>query len=114
MNFIESECANQKAGSCIRRTDGRCTVSLGRRCGYFEVCVAPFAATRGKPRLLDDYPARTAVQDRDVRLCPGCGEPLPKRRRLCDSCAEKHRRETYRRNRDKSASDAQHLTKITH
>ena len=96
------------------------------RCDYFEQCLLPIAL----PNQFRDYARLISNSKRDARLAEDnlrkavgrpyaeaeaeaaesgrtctCGSPLPKRRRLCDSCAKANRKKAYR-----DAKAKNHLT----
>jgi hypothetical protein len=106
--FIRGECANaQPDDGCLLRADG-CLVVRGQRCRYFEAAILPLLTRCSSARCLKLYPDAadaylrlhrelSGVLNPDpTRFC-ACGEPLGKRRRLCDACAKTRRREAYRR-----------------
>ena len=122
--FARDECANMLPdGAClgvsvdslIDRGQGktatprdRCLVAEGKRCEYFERVILPLVdhpSPHGEPQLQAkrawarrEYLARhTLRRARDERRCPECGNPRPARHHFCETCASKHRRETYRR-----------------
>jgi len=123
--FARDECANLlPGGACLGvRIDSlidngqpktcsprdRCLVAEGKRCDYFERAILPLA---DKPSPVDDpnlqakraaarqeYQSRHLLRDRNQKRCRDCGNPRPHRRRYCDLCAARRRRETYRRSR---------------
>jgi hypothetical protein len=106
--FIRGECANaQPDDGCLSRAAG-CLVVRGRRCRFFEASVLPSLTRCSSARRLKVYPDAAdaylrlhreldgVLHPEPTRLC-ACGEPLGKRRRLCDACATTRRREAYRR-----------------
>lgn len=114
--FAIAECANhQPDGSCAgvmiardlsmpRATPRpRCLLAEGKRCAYFEQCVAPMADWITEPQraagLLEavaTYRVMTHQKVLAARPCPVCGGPLAKGRRFCARCAEARRKATYR------------------
>ena len=77
-----------------------CRVARGERCEFFERVVLPVAESPGEIAARTAYMGEFPVDGfaGKARYC-SCGEPIPRRRRMCDSCRSKRRRETYRRNR---------------
>jgi len=106
--YVRDECANWSSNlkGCLGGSP--CLVLSGERCGYFERAVLP---PEGYP-----YPNRTFVQDPKAekqvrqeyglvggrrydpkaRFCK-CGNPLAKRRRYCNECAAKRKRNSHRK-----------------
>ena len=123
LQMARAECANLVGDVCLgipwqcldgsrkivgRERDG-CLLSKPKvRCEYFERVIVPPAeywpkkyapAVRAYRRRIpkgQDPPAALV----NAWTCD-CGELMPKGRRMCDSCARKNRRETYRRARAK-------------
>jgi len=100
-------CANldRSYGGCLFAES--CKVMDGFRCEYFEQAVLPTARDIGLyAEMLQQYKDQTGgeydpvVDSDDQRQC-ACGQALEKRRRICDKCRRKRRKETYRRNRKK-------------
>jgi len=100
-------CANldRSYGGCLFAES--CKVMDGFRCEYFEQAVLPTARDIGRyAEMLQQYKNQTSgsydpvIDEPQQRLC-GCGQPLAKRRRICDKCRDKRRKQTYRRNRKK-------------
>ena len=83
------ECCNYVSGQCVIRGPGPCIVLEGWRCGWWEKAVAPTYKPSG-------------------RNCAVCGESVPRRRRLCDSCRRASARNTKRewKRRKESAVDS--------
>ena len=87
---------------CCPRT--RCVLGEpGKRCLYFEECVAPMAPSIENPRVRAEFEA--AVRDyrraaelpcADDRPCPVCGKAMEPRRRFCDVCAANRNRSNQR------------------
>jgi len=100
-HIIHNECANWISASCLTTTDHSCCALAGERCAYFERAVAPLAIEHPKefgPAVREYNRALKAggVKLGAVRHCD-CGEPLPPRKRYCETCAAKRRREQTRR-----------------
>ena len=115
MQLVRDECANhQPDGSCLgvminedlsmTRADPkpRCLLAEGKRCPYFEACVAPMADMASDPRraaalqeAVAEYRRMTNQKQPRARPCPECGGPLQPRRRLCPACARKRRTATF-------------------
>lgn len=102
-------------GGCQDSED--CKIETGRYCTYFEKVVLPTAADLG---LLEDLTKKYAKQtlrifatDQDRkcterkcterkcadRKCPDCMAAIPRRKRYCDMCKIRRRKQTYRNNR---------------
>jgi len=116
MQFIRDECANhQPDGSClgvmieedlsIRRGTPRprCLVADGKRCPYFEECVAPVADMASDPRraaalqeAAAEYRQITNQKAPKARPCPDCGRPMQKGRQYCPRCADTRRKASNR------------------
>ncbi len=114
--FIRKYCANWDASSklCVGVDggtlfhEGDCLIAKDKRCEYFEQSVFPIAnpsyryatETAQYETLLDLYlkinPNMLQAEAGNTRLCE-CGSPLKPRRRVCDKCAQKRRREAYRK-----------------
>ncbi len=83
----------------------RCVLSEpGKRCPYFEECVAPMAPSIENPKVRAEFEA--AVRDYRLapklpcaleRPCPVCGQAMEPGRRFCESCAAARRKESIRR-----------------
>jgi len=74
-----------------------CRVGRGQRCEFFERMVLPVAESPGEVAARTTYVSKFPV-DRFAgtgRYC-SCGEPIPRRRRVCDSCREARRRASRR------------------
>ena len=116
LQMAKAECANFcKDGSCLGiptecLTSDRPTVAApldrcklaepGKRCAYFERAVIPLANyfPEKYARAVETYTAgraKNALAIKAARLC-GCGNPLPKRRRFCERCRSRKRRESIR------------------
>jgi len=84
-------------------------VKAGERCLYFEQVILPLAdwpSTKDEPDLQSKrqearvtYLARTDLgsQEKAKQNFCECGAVIPKRRRYCDKCAARNRRETRRK-----------------
>ena len=92
--------------------DGPCSLLVrpARRCRKFEAALLPVAPIPVAREYCHLFPTAAAVARRFAsshqahgdRECPGwdakgCGAPLPKRKRLCESCRDARRRAAYRR-----------------
>lgn len=121
LGMARAECANLcKDGSClgipveclVSERDGkkvkpvaapldRCKLAESKgTCEYFEKAVIPLAnySPEKYGKAVQTYTAgraKNVLAVKAARLC-GCGNPLPKRKRLCAVCAKKRRRETAR------------------
>ncbi len=110
--FIKNECASCISGQCD--ADRPCEViEYSQRCEYFEKSVLPSTAYPFKhlcfvknptfERMVrSEYAEIKPDSNVGTRFCD-CGNPLPKRRRFCDKCKAKHRRDTKRIARMKKA-----------
>ena len=106
-----AECANFINRGCVMRINGRCHVTDGEQCSYFELAVLPWWLKRGgedADKLADGYAPAEDVpllkeKRKKGRRCE-CGATLPRRRRVCDACREKHRRASYRGSKRKARS----------
>ena len=123
--MVKRECANlQSDGSCLgippvcltgqiryraeRREKCLLAQQPMQRCHYFERVIMPMAHCRyTDPKLRIQYQEAVAKYsfvelDANTRPkekgCPDCGQPIASRRRFCDRCKVKHRRETKRLN----------------
>lgn len=116
LQFATAECANhQPDGSCagvmINRDlsmpraapKPRCLLAEGKRCAYFEQCVAPMADWTTDPRRAASLQAAVAMYRRvtkqgedPARRCPECGGPMAKGKRYCPACAAARRKATLR------------------
>lgn len=116
LQFAIAECANhQPDGSCagvmINRDltmsraspKPRCLLADGKRCQYFDQCVAPMAGWVTDPRraaglqaAVAEYRQMTNQKAAAARPCPGCGAPLPKGKRYCQACAAARRKASNR------------------
>ena len=104
--FVHKECANFVNGECIMREPGACFVGQGKRCSYFEESLLPLADLNGSKHAAK-YRTSVLTYRRQV-MKPGsvvmteallceCGQLLPTRRRVCDKCRARKRKEAYRR-----------------
>ena len=123
--YAKANCANWTAdGGChdnesVTFTDdgmprigtGQCRLAEGRSCDYFRTAI--LSAGDCPQRIRQEY-ARIdqQAQVKDRRRCPECGAELPPRRRLCKKCAQKHRRDSYRKKRQKERMSAPQLRAI--
>ena len=116
LQFVAADCANHEPDNSCRgimiapdlsmkvcRPQPRCLIAEGKRCQYFEDCVAPMADWTGDPRLAASRQAAVAEyrqitkQGQDMtRQCPECGNPMRKGRRYCPECADRRRKATFR------------------
>jgi hypothetical protein len=94
-------CANYYNGECVY--DCACKIEKGKRCAYFERSVLPVAAQLGIGGIIGDaYSDKVGLiglrpkMTKDARRCP-CGEILQPRQRFCKKCAERRRKDTYRK-----------------
>lgn len=97
-------CANldHHYGGCLYREV--CFVQEGRRCPHFESAVLPTAADLGlKEHVYSLYAKHVGLNGEldsgTVRRCPDCSGELKPRQRYCDGCAERRRRDSYRKRR---------------
>lgn len=101
--IIIQECANYVDGKClgadclnkrIFNPTGHCLVMEKKRCEYFEQCLLPdyiknnAKIVKAYAKINPDY----IIRDRKCT----CGALLPPRRRICDDCARKNRRKSWR------------------
>ena len=116
LQFVTAECANhQHDGSCAgvminpdlsmpRATPRpRCLIAEGKRCLYFEQCIAPMVGWTSDPRRKAGFLAaiaeyrRVTKQGEDLtRQCPDCGGAMRKGNRYCPKCADARRKATFR------------------
>lgn len=75
----------------------------GERCAYFEECVAPMGPSidnedyrRQFQAAVRDYRLAAKLPCADERPCPVCGQAMEPRRRYCDTCAARRRRDSSR------------------
>lgn len=107
----QAECSHWVGGECSVRRTHDCLVGQGNRCQHFEDTVLPLADQGGLWNQTALSVARDVYRSEHhlgvlgvgvERPCKGfdseqgCGQPLPARRRLCDSCRQKARRRTWR------------------
>ncbi len=117
LQFVAADCANLEPDNSCRgimiapdlsmrvcRPLPRCLIIDGKRCEYFEDCVAPMADWTTDPRLaasmqaaVAEYRAITNQRTKKARPCPDCGAAMQPRKRCCPACASKRRRATFRR-----------------
>jgi hypothetical protein len=87
---------------CIPKSE--CVVGVrGRRCQYFEECVAPMAPSladgnyrQSFEEVVRQYRVDCGLPYADERPCPVCGRAMEPRRRFCHICAAARRREATR------------------
>ncbi len=117
LQFARDECANhQPDGSCLgawinedlsitrSAPKPRCLLAEGKRCRYFEECVAPMADMASDPRraaelqeAVAEYRQITNQKAPKARPCPDCGAPMLKGKQYCPRCADTRRKATHRR-----------------
>ena len=111
-----SGCANfdNHYGGCLFAD--KCKVIEGKRCKYFEKNVLPTTEDIGlKQCVYSQYAKHVGLEKElvianvNIRECPDCGAELRSRRRYCDVCSNRRRRESYRSARHKKKYGAQHL-----
>ena len=119
-SFIAAECCNHHNGDgCHGQTlwepyriwnkSGKCLVLKGEPCWFFRETLLKIATQRGLyDELLPAYKKIDPKLIQSERTCE-CGTVLPSKRRLCDKCAEKKRKATYRAAYHKSKSHTQQL-----
>ena len=95
----------------VKTTAGSCRVADGQPCDYFRESVldasdCPFSVREAYFRI------DCTVGVKKARLCPECGSELGYRQRTCSNCARNHRRESYRRRRQKQCMSAPQLMAI--
>ena len=74
--------------------DGRCPLAdPGALCDFFETSVAPIASRRGV------FVSSPGLQQ---RFCADCGEPVPARKRVCLTCRDTRRRQTFRKSQQRA------------
>ena len=125
LQFAVAECANhQPDGSCagvmINRDLSmsraspllRCLLAEGKRCQYFEQCVAPMADWVTDPRRAASLQSavaeyrRVTKQGEDLRRqCPACGQPMQKGKQRCPACADARRKEASRTRQQRHRTD---------
>ena len=119
--FVKKYCACycDTENLCIgEHRTGTCLIMQGMPCGYFKKAVFPICDPNYKfatePEKYDKlsklYIAIEQKVDgsasKNIRICPGingksCKVPLLPRRRLCDKCRDRKRRDDYRKHRRK-------------
>lgn len=117
LQLVREECANhQSDGSCAGAMinddlsilcsipQSRCLVAEGKRCPYFEECVAPMVNMVTVPRRLAEiqeavaeYRRITKQKDTPARPCPDCGGSCQPRKRYCPNCAHAREKAAKRR-----------------
>ena len=101
--FVRNECANYSKGDEACVYGGSCKVMDGHRCEYFEKAVlGPPDYKHRLPgydygKLFAQYAELTKAKVGKVqqRRC-GCGEPLQRRRRFCETCANRRAKDSNR------------------
>jgi len=85
-----------------------CLVQTGQRCHHFEKVVLATAGDIGlRESVHSQYRKHVGQGDNGefgtepIRRCPDCGAKLRPRRRYCDDCVKRRRRQSYRRAREK-------------
>ena len=120
--FVRAECANYRSEKCIFNHGGACPVMRGQKCNifyrtmliassqrlpgehdYFGSCVAPLAEKK---------PEHVAAANEYIKLCAqtvktkpviiserhcACGEPLTRKKRVCDKCRRKRLNQSQRK-----------------
>lgn len=94
--FVRARCSNSRDGDLCLCREGPCAVLRGLRCEWFERAVAT-----GAQPIPDDVrraylPLHVARVFFSGRRCPVCQEPLPPRKRFCNSCRDRRRRAAKR------------------
>lgn len=132
LQFVTAECANhQPDGTCAgvmiapdlsmpRATPRpRCLIAEGKRCTYFEQCVAPMVGWTSDPRRKAGFLAaiaeyrRVTKQGEDLtRRCPDCGGAMRKGNRYCPKCADARRKATYRGQKQRLRQTAVHMSTV--
>ena len=104
--IAKNNCSNHNNGDCCL-ADLPCKICNGLPCETFRTAVwKEIDPTYRYSHDHQVYKRNVAEFNRmfgvakaaKVRTC-GCGAVLAKRRRVCDSCAQKNRRAAYRNNR---------------
>ncbi len=100
-------CANLDHHSSGCSYGNVCLVQTGKRCRYFEKVVLPTSGDIGlRESVYSQYRKHVGLDGNGelgigpLRRCD-CGAELKQRKRYCDHCASKRRRETYRKSRSK-------------
>ena len=116
MQLVRDECANhQPDGSCLgvminedlsmtrAAPKPRCLLAEGKRCPYFEACVAPMADMASDPRRAADLLEAVAEYRRITkqgleltRQCPDCDGPMRKGKQYCRKYADRRRKASNR------------------
>ena len=111
-NFIKGNLSKQIVG-CANWFDRACIfygpvcrVEAGFRCPYFEQAVLPSAEAMGKKeeiyRLYQEQVGIKSTQTLHrgkINRCRDCGKEIPPRKRFCNKCLEKRRKEKYYKGR---------------
>ena len=106
---IPTECLTSECPTVAAPLD-RCKLAEpGKRCMYFERAVIPLANyfPEKYAKAVETYTAgraKNALAIKAARLCE-CGNPLPKRKRYCPTCARRKRRESARNGMAKKRRD---------
>lgn len=107
-SIAKNHCGNNDGGKCLLKGD--CLIGNGKPCRYFKDAVwKAFDPAYPHSREHNIYQANIKefqlvyglTKPQDVRVC-GCGEVLRKRQRLCDKCADKNRKASYRASKAKT------------
>lgn len=111
--LVQLECANCVDNLCIRHFDGKCLIAQKKRCEYFERCLLGLPDMRGLKNAeryktaTDEYRRKIMKcgygNAQDTRRC-ACGASLPARKRMCEKCTARKRREAYRKSKAKQRS----------
>jgi hypothetical protein len=97
----------------------RCLIAEGKRCTYFEQCVAPMVGWTSDPRRKAGFLAaiaeyrRVTKQGEDLtRQCPDCGGAMRKGNRYCPKCADARRKSSNRAAQDRRRRSAVTLSAV--
>jgi len=112
--FCTDVCSDEPYFDLLKVSPGECLVTKGFPCSYFRKCVLPPEGYKYGPENLQELREAYAIIDPKVqnsgklrgRRCPGingieCGEPLLPRKRLCEKCRNRKRKNAYRKQREK-------------
>ena len=103
--FVRNFCSNFYEDSCI--LSEKCSIMEGEPCKYFERSVYPecdpaypyATEVSSNHKVLSDYRKIKknfrGLSKSDIRTCE-CGRALARRRRFCDECREKHRKNSMK------------------